>query len=449
MTTKRMVRRTLLSTALAAALTAPAAHATVGYFQHGYGDRSKAMGGVGIAYPQDSIAAAINPAGMVLIGDRMDFGTGVFRPVRDATVSNNGGVGDGSYDLNQDSTFPLGHFGYNRMLSPSMSFGVSVYGNGGMNTSVDGNALVLLSGAPNVAQGVDLMQLFVAPTLAFKVNDSHAIGISVVLAAQRFKANGLAAFTDGDGDGTPDTIFTVDPANLTNRGYDMSTGAGLRVGWIGQLSPNVSVGATFATKTYMSKFDKYKGLFAEGGDFDIPANFGVGLAFKASDRTVVAVDVMRILYSDVKAVGNRGIHAFLAGQVGRLGSSNGMGFGWRDVTAVKVGISHQYSSRLTLRAGFTYNTQPIPSSEALFNYLAPGVIQKHLTLGATWKLANGGELTLSYFHAFKEKVKGAGAIPNLTSPPFPAPIAGAFNGGDVDLEMYQDAIGISYGRPLK
>jgi len=441
MTTKRMVRRTLLSTALAAALTAPAAHATVGYFQHGYGDRSKAMGGAGIAYPQDAIAAATNPAGMVLIGDRMDFGTGIFRPVRDATVSNNGGAGDGSYDLNQDATFPLGHFGYNRMVSPNVSLGVSIYGNGGMNTSVDGNALVLLSGATNVAQGVDLMQLFVAPTLGWKPNDRNAFGVSVVLAYQRFKANGLQAFTAPSG--SPANI-SVAPNNVTNKGYDASTGAGVRVGWIGQITPQLAVGLTYASRTFMSKFDKYKGLFAEGGDFDIPENYGIGFAFKASDRTTIALDVMRINYSDVKSVGNPGINAYLAGQVGKLGSSNGMGFGWRDVTAVKLGVAHQYSSRLTLRAGFTHNTQPIPGSEALFNYLAPGVIQKHLTLGATWKLANGGELTVSYFHAFNEEVNGKGAIPNMTSGPF----ASAFNGGDVDLKMYQDAIGVSYGMPL-
>ena len=430
MTMKRTARRTLLSTALAAALAAPAAHATVGYFQHGYGERSKAMGGVGIAYPQDAIAAALNPAGMVLVGDRMDFGTGVFRPVRNTTITGNtsalASATNGSYDLNDDQNFPLGHFGYNKMVRPNMSFGVSIYGNGGMNTSYDGNSIGLFAGTPSiVAQGVDLMQLFVAPTLAFRTDGAHAFGVSLVLAAQRFKANGIGGFAG----------LSTDAANLTNRGYDMSTGAGVRIGWIGRLSPQLSVGVTYATKTYMSKFDKYRGLFAEQGDFDIPANYGIGLALKASDRTTLALDVMRILYSDVAAVGNPGIYGYLSGTVGQLGAPNGMGFGWRDVTAVKVGVAHRYSSRLLLRGGFVYNTQPIPASEVMFNSLAPGVIQKHLTFGATWKLANGGELTLSYFHAFEEKVRGQ----------WPS----AFGGGTQELKMYQDAIGISYGRPLK
>ena len=423
---KRTARRTLLATAVAAALAAPAAHATVGYFQHGYGDRAKAMGGAGIAYPQDSIAAATNPAGMVFVGNRMDFGAGIFRPVRDATVSGNiDPANNGSYDLNNDQNFPLAHFGFNRMMSPNLSLGVTIYGNGGMNTSYDGKSIKLFAGSSNVAQGVDLMQLFVAPTVAWKLNDSHAFGVSLVLAYQRFKANGIGGFA----------ALSTAPGFLTNKGYDTSTGAGVRVGWIGQITPQVSVGLTYASRTYMSKFDKYRGLFAEGGDFDIPANYGVGLAFKATERTTVALDVMRILYSDVRSVGNPGINAYLAGVVGMLGASDGMGFGWRDVTAVKLGIAHQYSNRLTLRAGLTHNTQPIPSSEIMFNSLAPGVIQKHLTLGATWKLNNGGELTVSYFHAFEEEVSGS----------WPA----AFGGGTETLSMYQDAIGISYGMLTK
>ncbi len=425
---KRTARRTLLASAVAAALTAPAAHATVGYFQHGYGDRAKAMGGAGIAYPQDAIAAATNPAGMVLVGDRMDFGTGIFRPVRDTDIVGNGSLGTVDYDPNNDQNFPLAHFGYNRMMSPNLSFGVSIYGNGGMNTSYE-KPVLLFTTNPAAAQGVDLMQLFVAPTVAWKFNDSHAFGVSLVLAYQRFKANGLDRFDNN--------TFSSAQGFVTNKGYDSSTGAGVRVGWIGQLTPRVSVGVTYATKTFMSEFDKYKGLFAEGGDFDIPANYGIGFAFKATDRTTVALDVMRILYSDVKSVGNPGINAFQAGQVGRLGASNGMGFGWDDVTAVKIGVAHQYSSRLTLRAGFTHNTQPIPSSETLFNLLAPGVIENHVTLGATWKLNNGGELTVSYFHAFNKEVNGSGSIP------------ASFGGGEANLAMYQDAIGISYGMPIK
>ncbi len=60
--------------AISAAFAAPTAFATNGYFQHGYGLKAKGMAGVGIALPQDALAAATNPAGMVAVGSRIDFG---------------------------------------------------------------------------------------------------------------------------------------------------------------------------------------------------------------------------------------------------------------------------------------------------------------------------------------------------------------------------------------
>ena len=56
--------------------------ATDGYFSHGYGVKSQGMGGVGIALPQDGLAAAANPAGTAFVGDRFDLGLVWFRPSR-------------------------------------------------------------------------------------------------------------------------------------------------------------------------------------------------------------------------------------------------------------------------------------------------------------------------------------------------------------------------------
>ncbi|NOU24962.1 MAG: long-chain fatty acid transporter, partial [Methylotenera sp.] len=201
-----------------------------------------------------------------------------------------------------------------------------------------------------------------------------------------------------------------------------------------QLNDTVTLGATYQSRTYMSKFDKYKGLFAENGDFDIPATYGVGIAVKATPALTLAADVQRIEYSDVDSVGNSINNLILKGNP--LGSNKGPGFAWRDVTAVKVGASYAYNENLTLRAGYNHSTQPIRKSETLFNILAPGVVQDHLTLGATWVLDSKSELSFSYIHAFEEKVRGPNAIP------------GGFGGGDVNLKMYQDSLGIAYGWKL-
>ncbi|MGB9495575.1 MAG: long-chain fatty acid transporter, partial [Azonexus sp.] len=56
--------------------------ATSGYFATGYGVKSAGMGGVGIALPQDGLAAATNPAGTAFVGDRVDLGLTWFMPNR-------------------------------------------------------------------------------------------------------------------------------------------------------------------------------------------------------------------------------------------------------------------------------------------------------------------------------------------------------------------------------
>ncbi len=69
-----MKRNVVLALAVAAAVAAPGAFATNGYFLHGYGIKAQGMAGAGVAYSQDALAAATNPAGMVMVGNRWDLG---------------------------------------------------------------------------------------------------------------------------------------------------------------------------------------------------------------------------------------------------------------------------------------------------------------------------------------------------------------------------------------
>lgn len=399
--------------------------ATNGYFQHGYGVKSQGMAGVGIALPQDALAAATNPAGMVMVGDRMDIGLVWFRPIRDAELNTVGAPPiNGSYSGSDTKNFLIPEFGYNKMLNPAMSVGVSVFGNGGMNTNYK-NGIPLFGTS---RAGVDLSQLFITPTVAFKATADHAIGASLILAYQRFKAEGLENFS-----GPCPTCFSSSPGDVTNRGQDSATGWGVKVGYTGKLSEAVTVGATYQSKTRMGEFDKYKGLFAEQGGFDIPETYGVGIAVKAIPKLTAAFDIQQINYSKVRSIGNT-VDCLFAGAC-QIGSANGAGFGWRDVTVYKLGVSYDIANDLTVRGGLSKARQPIPESQTLFNILAPATVETHLTFGATWTLANKAELSVSYMHAFEKKVSGSNSIP----------LGGGFPGGNVNLRMYEDSVGIAYG----
>jgi len=413
----------VLVAAVAAAFVPDTAKATNGYFSHGYGIKALGMAGACIALPQDAIAAATNPAGMAILGNRIDFGLNWFRPIRESQLVGSGaGPIDGTYDASGTKNFFIPEFGYNQILNSAMSLGVSVYGNGGMNTDYT-RPFPLFGTSP---PGVDLSQLFIAPTLGYKLAPDHAIGVSLNLAYQRFKAHGLENFTAPAGP----QRFSAFPGDVTNRGYDDSYGFGLRVGYVGHLTPNFSLGLTYQTKTTMTEFDKYKGLFAEEGGFDIPANYGIGIAFKPTADLTIAADIVRIEYSKIKSINNPLLPNLFQAP---LGTSGGAGFGWQDVTAYKLGVQYAASPQLTLRGGYNYGEQPIPPSETLFNVLAPGVVEDHWTLGATWTLANKAELSFAFMYAPSVTVKGANSIPAM------------FGGGNVNLTMYQTSFGVAYG----
>ena len=415
------MKKAIAAAAVIAAFLPAAAFATTGYFSHGYGMKAKGMGGVGIALPQDALAAATNPAGMALVGNRVDAGLDWFRPDRGAEITGSPVPGlNGTYDGNGTRDFLIPEFGYNRMIRPDLALGVSVFGNGGMNTDYKTSPFTGLGGQSPA--GVDLMQLFIAPTIAYKMG-AHAFGLSLNLAYQRFKAEGLQPFDN--------PVFSSSPGNVTNNGYDSSTGWGIRVGWTGQVLPNLSLGATYQSKTKMGKLDKYKGLFAEQGGFDIPENYGVGIAWKATPNLTLAADVLRINYGDVASVGNP-IDCLFAGAC-QLGANNGAGFGWQNTTAYKFGVAYEMSQSLTLRAGYVNIKQPIPQSQTFFNILAPGVVEQHVTAGATWTLPNKSELTAAYMHALEHKVNGQGSIP------------AALGGGEANLRMSEDSLGVAWG----
>ncbi|WP_112069552.1 OmpP1/FadL family transporter [Herbaspirillum rubrisubalbicans] len=392
------------------------AHATDGYFQHGYGVRSQGAGGVGIALPQDGLAAASNPAGTAFVGDRLDVGLTWFSPTRGAEVTGNQGPVNGSFDGSGKKNFFLPEIGWVKQINPQLAAGIAVYGNGGMNTTYRSGVPLFGSGEA----GVNLEQLFIAPNVAWKVNESHAFGLAVNFAYQRFEAKGLSNFDNA--------LFSSSPGNVTDRGTDTSTGWGLHLGYIGKITPDLTVGLTWSSKIKASKFDKYQGLFSDGGSFDIPENYGIGLAYKLTPALTLAADVNKIVYSGVSSVAAP-IANFASA---RLGSSTGPGFGWQDVTVYKIGTVYEVTPNLTLRAGYNHASQPIPSSQTLFNILAPGVVQDHVSVGGTYKLAGGGEVSLAYTHAFKKTINGAASIPP------------SFGGGNANVHLEEDILGVAY-----
>ena len=397
--------RTLIATT---ALLAGSAWATDGYFPHGYGMKSLGMGGVSMAMIDNAFAGANNPATASFAGNRLDVGVNLFMPRRGASRTDAGPM-NGMVE-SESPSFIVPELGYTTQINDRLAAGVTVYGNGGMNTDYPGGTPNFLAGSGKL--GVDMMQLIVAPTLSYKVDERHAVGVSPLLVYQRFKAQGLDAFGQMSADG----------AHVTGQGYNSSTGMGVRLGYVGKASELVTLGASWSPKAKMSKFDKYAGLFAGSGGFDIPENYGVGFAVQATPTLQLAADYQRINYSGVSSIANP------SNNQAPLGSANGPGFGWSDVNVLKLGAQWQVSSQWMLRAGYNKTDNPIQVRDVTFNIIAPGVITDHYTFGGTYQFAKDQELTFAYMYAPKVHVEGPGMF-----------------GGTENIHMSQQSIGVQYG----
>ena len=427
--------------------------ATDGYFSAGSGTRNKGFAGAGISFLYNPFSAANNPAGIGFMKKKFSFevGVGLFNPNRQYTVIGDATTPDkwfgpaGTVDPRYmrlgftpgtvesgSTTFIIPTLAFTLKLGEKNTIGLNIWGNGGMNTDYDTKTYYspiiasfgdpMPNGFPNpmtnvtVPTGVNISQLFVSATYARVLGENHSIGISPIFVYQYFEAKGLEAFRD----------FGMAGANgafVTNNGSVSSTGFGFKIGYQGELFDGFRLGASVTPKISMSEFDEYKGLFAEEGGFDIPLTWTAGLSYDFTENFTFLFDFKQILYSDVKSIANSMVpsqmqpfmpnpawdgvspDAFIPNPTFvPLGSENGAGFGWDDMSIIKIGAEYRLK-KWDLRLGFSHGGQPIGEDDVMFNMIAPGLIENHISAGFTRHLGDHA-LHFAFTYALNKDVTG-------------------------------------------
>lgn len=444
------MRKLLINAAIVGLLALPTASwATNGYWSTGYGTKSKAIAGACVAMRFGAMCAAANPGSLVFVGSRVEAGLAVFSPSRGFTANddmesppeNYAFIPPGEYE-SENEHFLIPHFAYNHMINERSSIGVAIGANGGMNTeygSPDNPNYPFpaifsafnpsnqegMNQLPGIEQfdatsptGVDLMQLFIGVTYSYKLNENHGVGITPIFAIQSMEVQGLEPFK----------MFSKHPDYVTGNGRDISYGGGLRVGWSGEIAEGLILGASYQTELWMSRFDEYKGLFAEEGKFNTPANLDLGFSYKFAPKWTFAFGYQRIFYGDIKAVSNRSDIVFSSDRLGpdavammsdaglqvasgmgdnpALGSDNGLGFGWDDLNVLKFGLQWEYSPTWTFRAGYSHAGNTFEGSQALFNIIAPATVKDHYTFGFSHAIRDNHEISFAFTYADNKKVYG-------------------------------------------
>ncbi|MCB1110097.1 MAG: outer membrane protein transport protein [Chlamydiia bacterium] len=404
----RTLRLGLFIIGILFAVSMPKGFALNGMYHIGFGPDAKGVGGAAVAFPQDTLTAFSNPANLVPVGTRADLNVEYFRGTRIGTVrGSNFPFADVniSWDLSRNKNIVAGEAGFAyRFWEDRLAVGLIVAPQAGGVITWDRPDPFYPPGTQPFH--IDVMYVAITPTFAAKIfqNDwigKHYLGVGVDLTPARLKVSGMQGLRDQAG------FFggTDSPNHVTNKGWDWTFGWAVRVGWLWEFRPWLSGGLSYRTKTYMGKFDRYKGLITPHGQADLPATFFGGIAVKPFVQTTIALDIGRIYNGDVKTFANP---PFSLVKQNNHGASNGAGFGWMSTTVYKVGIAQKLADVFTARAGYNYGQLPWDTGlddvvlSALF---LPSTIRHHLTLGATLELG-AQMINAALVYGFKHSIRG-------------------------------------------
>lgn len=360
-----MKTRIILVYGLCATVIAGEAHATNGAQLTAYGAKAAGMAGASVAFPQDSLAAATNPAGMAEVGTRIDGDIQVLYAHSNTTFLSEDNKGKGTVII------PIPEFGFNYQVDDRLSLGFSTKGSG-LGFKYD-DPLLPIPGLKK-AKG-SFTQVVGLPTIAYRVNDQLSVGFSAALAAQRFRAQGIPTPTGGE---------------IPSHSYQMAYGLGWQAGVLWKANDRVSLGAMYASKIKMSKLDGYEDdlLSTTNGSIDAPEQYALGIAVRPTDNLTLALDWQHIAWDNVAS-----FH--------RL-------FGWRSQDVYRAGASYQINKDWTVRTGVSYARRQFASDDTAANILLIGINSNAASFGVTRSFDGGGELTMAYEYDFGSTAKGTG-----------------------------------------
>jgi len=411
--------------ALAVTLTAApgSARAQFGALLSGVGPVNRSMAGASTAAPLDTLGAFLwNPATISTLPDQVDFGLEVLIPqstLASSVAAGSLGPGIPGADLSgatasRAGAFPLPEFGFvHRPEGSAWSYGVGVLAVAGFGANYRGDPTnPILSPNPPAGLGVGplfsqyaLLQL--VPTVALQVNDELSIGFSPIVDIATCSLDpGFVAAPDAAAGGAP----TYPP--LTHGAYQWGGGFQLGAFW---LTPSGwAFGASYKSQQWMNPFG-YSSRDQLGRPteprflLDAPMITSVGTSYSGFDRWLFALDLRYIDYANTPIYSGSGIAPD--------GAVRGLAFD--SIFALAFGTQYRVSERMSLRGGYSYNTNPIRGSQAFTSIAAPLVLQHGLTCGGSYSFTDFFLASVAYGHYFENSVSGpflgpAGPVPGTS-----------------------------------
>jgi len=276
-----------------------------------------------------------------------------------------------------------------------LTMGIGVFGlaGGGVNFAGSNTTPVLTPHIPPRYFGVgpiysNIGLLSVNPMASYQFTDKLAIGGGPVI------TSGSANFNPAFFAGTPGTFgLPTFPAATNSHPF---WGGGFQLGLLYELNDDWNLGFSYKSPIWLQKWD-YNAAFNNksarqiGIQASLPATYSWGIAYKGLPKALIDLDLRYIDYANTQLFGQKVIDG---------------GCGWKSVFAVALGGQYALTDKLTLRAGYLFNTNPIPAPLTLFNVQAPAITEHTLSMGASYAMTENVTLSFAWMHAFDNSIQG-------------------------------------------
>jgi len=162
----------------------------------------------------------------------------------------------------------------------------------------------------------------------------------------------------------------------------------------------VSVGASYRSPVWFREF-KWKRKDLSGAShsmsfqMNLPQVVSLGVGMSPAKNTRVGVDARWFNYENTAGFD----------EVGYDTDDSVSGFGWKNIWSIGGGVQQKVSKSLKVLGGYNYSGNPVPDKYAFFNAPAPAIVQHHASGGFMQSIGNC-DLTVTYYHAFRNSVTG-------------------------------------------
>jgi long-chain fatty acid transport protein len=418
-------RRVILRVVAVVLLTrAGAARGQAGVVLNGVGPVNQSMGGAATAAPLDALGTVNwNPAAVTGLGhSEMDFAlTLLFPHTRLSTQLNAGPLAPliGSELPLEGSTKGDAKFAPLASLavvyqpeggSPwTYSVGVIEVAGSTLNYPGDPGNLALAPPPPHgtglgpITSTIDVLQF--SAGVACQLTEHLAVGLAPTPDVALIVAEPalFAAPDDANHDGFPTFPSASRP--------QFTWGAGLQAGVYYTTDARWDFGASVKSPQWFEPF-QYDATDEIGRPrrlkvhVDYPAIVSVGTAYRGLAHWTLAGDLRWIDYHDARGFGPTGFEPDLAVR----------GLGWKSILVLALGAQYQATDTLAVRAGYSFNQNPIDPSLTTFNIASPAVIQHELSVGASYQVNRALSVALAYSHGFENSTAGPLVTPLGTLP---------------------------------